>query len=189
MTKHGSCSMCSAHYGALHNPLYIDKAAAGNSQACVLHMGHDPNIHKRRPHKLSTINLIEINRLTEDKETTESLKMTEEEYNQIISKFGTGHRTELKCTGYDETSRKAREAASPDEELTESNFNRVNTEGFEKAVVLLKYWAEMTMREMFSKRKFRIMIDYDADKKKTDFAIYTPVGDGKGDIQQESPGN
>lgn len=41
--------MCSAHYGALHNPLYIYKAAAGNSQACVLHMGHDPGIHKRGP--------------------------------------------------------------------------------------------------------------------------------------------
>ena len=138
---------------------------------------------------MSTINLIEIKRLTEDKEIIESLKMTEEEYDQIVSQFGTGHGTELKCTGYDEASRKAREAASPDEELTESNFNRVNTEGFEKAVVLLKHWAEMTMREMFSKRKFRIMIDYDADKKKTDFAIYTPVGDGKGDIQQESLGN
>gem|GEM_PF-2448009 len=181
---------CAAHImGRCTIPFTLIKRQQANSQACVLHMGHDPNIHKRRLHKLSTINIIEINRLTEDKETTEALKMTEEEYNQIISKFGTGHGTELKCTGYDEASRKAREAASPDEELTESNFNRVNTEGFEKAVVLLKYWAEMTMREMFSKRKFRIMIDYDADKKKTDFAIYTPVGDGKGDIQQESPGN
>ena len=43
---------------------------------------------------------------------------------------------------------RAQAAVFPNEELKAENFNLVNTEGFEKAVVLLKCWAEMTMREM-----------------------------------------
>ena len=70
---------------------------------------------------------------------------------------------------------KAQAAVFPDEELKVENFNMVNTEGFEKAVVILKYWAEMTMREMFKKRNFRIEINYNAEAKKATFAIYTPT--------------
>ena len=75
---------------------------------------------------------------------------------------------------YSEALARAKAEAFPDEELKEENFNRVNTEGFEKAVVLLEYWAEVTMREMFKKRNFRIEINYNAEAKKVDFAIYTP---------------
>ena len=66
-------------------------------------------------------------------------------------------------------------AVFPNEELKAENFNLVNTEGFEKAVVLLKCWAEMTMREMFKEKNFRIEINYNAEAKKATFAIYTPT--------------
>lgn len=70
---------------------------------------------------------------------------------------------------------RAQAAALPGEELKTENFNRVNTEGFEKAVVLLKYWTEMTMREMFKESNFRIETNYNAEARETDFAIYTPT--------------
>ena len=128
---------------------------------------------------------ISIRRLTEDGETTEILKMTQEEYNQIISIYGTGQKSEQKMVHYSDALALAQVAAFPDEELKEENFNRVNTDGFEKSVVLLKHWADMTMREMFKKRNFRIEIKYNAEERKTSFAIYTPIEDGKDDIQQE----
>lgn len=80
-----------------------------------------------------------------------------------------------KDTDFTEALMLAQAAVFPEEELKIENFNRVNTEGFEKAVVLLKCWAEMTMREMFKKRNFRIEINYNAEAKKVDFAIYTPT--------------
>lgn len=80
---------------------------------------------------------------------------------------------------------KAQAAVFPDEELKVENFNMVNTEGFEKAVVILKYWAEMTMREMFKKRNFRIEINYNAEAQKTTFAIYTPTKCNEENNKQE----
>lgn len=61
---------------------------------------------------------------------------------------------------------RAQAAVFPNEELKAENFNLVNTEGFEKAVVLLKCWAEMTMREMLKEKNFRIEINYNAEAKK-----------------------
>lgn len=90
----------------------------------------------------------------------------------------------MKEKTYSERLELAKAATFPDEELKEENFNSVNTDGFEKAVVLLKYWAEMTMREMFKKRNFRIEINYNAEAKKTDFAIYTPIAKGQADSQK-----
>jgi hypothetical protein len=80
---------------------------------------------------------------------------------------------------------RAQAAVFPDEELKAENFNLVNTDGFEKAVVLLKCWAEMTMREMCKEKNFRIEINYNAEAKKTTFAIYTPTAKEQSDSQQE----
>jgi hypothetical protein len=80
---------------------------------------------------------------------------------------------------------RAQAAVFPNEELKAENFNLVNTEGFEKAVVLLKCWAEMTMREMLKEKNFRIEINYNAEAKKTTFAIYTPTAKEQSDSQQE----
>lgn len=129
-----------------------------------------------------------IRRLTDDgqiTEVTEVLEMSQTEFDQITSTYGTGKRTTKKQVHHSDALSKAQAAVFPDEELTEENFDRVDTDGFEKAVVLLKHWADMAMREMFKKRNFRIEINYNAEERKTSFAIYTPTEAGKADIQQE----
>lgn len=128
---------------------------------------------------MSSTASISISRITEDGETTEVLEMTQEEYNQILSRFGTGRKSKRKLVHYSEALKRAQAAVFPDEELAKESFNRIDTDGFEKAVVLLKCWSDMTMREMFKKRNFRIEINYNAEAKKTDFAIYTPIEGGK----------
>lgn len=133
-----------------------------------------------------SINIVSISCLNDDGEIIEALKMTKEEYAQVVSKFGTGHRVERKMVGYYETLDRAHAAASPDEELTEENFNWVNTKIFEKAVLIMKHWTEMTLNAILKNKNFRISINYNAEVQKTDFAIYTPVTDGKDGIQQES---
>ena len=125
-----------------------------------------------------------ITRTTNNGEVSEVLEMTQEEFDQIVLMYGTRKRTEQKLIHHNEALARAQAAVFPNEELKEENFNRVNTDGFEKAVVLLKHWAEMTMREMFKKRDFRIEVTYNAEERKTDFAIYTPIEDGKADIQK-----
>ena len=126
-----------------------------------------------------------ITRTTNNGEVSEVLEMTQEQFDKIVLMYGTGKRTEQKIIPYNEALTMAQTAVFPNEELKEENFNRANTDGFEKAVVLLKHWAEMTMREMVKKRNFRIEINYNAEAKKTDFAIYTPIEDGTSHIQQE----
>ena len=115
-----------------------------------------------------------IRRIGESKEVMETLKMTQEEFDQIVSQYGTGQREERKTEKYEYALKRAKVYALPDEELKEENFNRVNMDGFQKAVVLLSRWTEMIMSELFKKRSFRIEITYNTEARKTDFAIYTP---------------
>lgn len=90
---------------------------------------------------------------------------------------------------YADALKMAQAATFPNEELKEENFNRVNTDGFEKAVVFLKYWAEMVQRVMLNEKNFRIEINYNAEAKKTDFAIYTPIKDVSSGTTQEHQEN
>lgn len=76
---------------------------------------------------------------------------------------------------YSEALAQAQVATFPKEELKEENFNRVNTDGFVKSVVLLKHWAEMVERVMLKEKNFRIEINYNAEAQKATFAIYTPM--------------
>lgn len=115
-----------------------------------------------------------IRRIGESKEVMETLKMTQKEFDQIVSQYGTGQREERKTEKYEYALKRAKVYALPDEELKEENFNRVNMDGFQKAVVLLSRWTEMIMSELFKKRSFRIEITYNTEARKTDFAIYTP---------------
>ena len=128
---------------------------------------------------------ISIHRQADDGESTEILRMTQEEYDQIISCYGTGKRFEYKMVDYDEDFERAQAAVLPNEELREENFNRVNTGGFEQTVVLLNRWSEMAMSEMFKERNFRIEINYNAKDKKSTFAIYTPMASAQDDNEQE----
>lgn len=81
----------------------------------------------------------------------------------------------------------ARAEAHPGEELKAENFNRVDAGGFEAAAVLLQRWTDMIVREMFQNKKLRIEINYDAEQKKTRFAIYTPITSERHDSQEGCP--
>ena len=59
----------------------------------------------------------------------------------------------------------------PDEEL--SYYNRVDTDGFIKAVAVLKKWLELLEKSIFENKKFRAEIIFDSEGMKTDFNIYT----------------
>ena len=97
-----------------------------------------------------------------------------------------------KDLGYFEALEKAMKAAQPGEELIPENFNRVNTEGFEGLVVILKRWSEMIFDAVFQlnttlkRNGFRMELIYNAETKKTSLAIYTPTKDGKDGNKQES---
>lgn len=86
---------------------------------------------------------------------------------------------------YSERLELAKIATFPGEELKEENFNRVNTDGFEKAIVTFKKWFEMTLEAMQKHKSFRIEITYNAEASKSDFCIYTPIEDGTGGNRQE----
>lgn len=119
--------------------------------------------------------LTTIKRRDENGETKIPLKMTEEEFEQVVAEYTTGKRFEQKSTSYFERLKEAQAASRTGEELREENFNSVDTEGFEKAVVLLKHWTEMAMQALKESKKVRIVIDYNAEMLKTDFSVYTEI--------------
>lgn len=79
-----------------------------------------------------------------------------------------------------------RKRANPNEELRWMNFNRVNTEGFEKSVVLFSKWLGIINEAMFKHRSLRIEIIYNAEDEKAEMYVYTPKHDEM-DNNQESP--
>lgn len=86
-------------------------------------------------------------------------------------KHENGQESKDNWENYSGALKKAQESALPDEELKEQNFNRVNTDGFQKAVVLLSRWIEMTMGELFKNRSkerntmIRVSLKDEADRR------------------------
>ena len=87
---------------------------------------------------------------------------------------------------YKKTLEEPRKRAHPNEELKWMNFNRVNTEGFEKGVVLFSRWLAIVEEAMFKQRSLRIEIIYNAEAEKAEMYVYTPKHDGTDNVQ-ESP--
>ena len=87
---------------------------------------------------------------------------------------------------YKKTLDEPRKSAHPNEELKWMNFNRVNTEGFEKGVVLFSRWLAIIEEAMFKQRNLRIEIIYNAEAEKAEMYVYTPKHDGTDNVQ-ESP--
>ena len=117
-----------------------------------------------------------------NKETCSALEMTEEEFQKIISIYGKGEPTIRKLKPYSERLQEAQKAALPGEELKEQNFETVDTDGFEKTVILLWGWITTLQRELTGDKGLRIEIKYDPKALKTQLAVYTPtkdVSDGK----------
>ena len=79
-----------------------------------------------------------------------------------------------------------RKRAYPNEELKWMNFNRVDTEGFEKGIVLFNGWLGIIQEAMFEHKSLRIEIIYNAEAEKAEMYVYTSKHD-ETDNAQESP--
>lgn len=120
----------------------------------------------------------------ENSEETVSLVLTNEEYEEIVSKYG----TERKIMKTDDNDfERAQKAALPGETLSKYYRSLPETEGFEKAVVTFNRFFYMLQDAMFRHKKFRAVINYDAEKFRTEMYIYTPKGSGEDDSQQVDP--
>lgn len=117
-----------------------------------------------------------------DIDTATRVIRTVELANESINRVLSG---ELVYRPYELAMLEAQEAAQTGESFKESNFNRLMTDGFEKTVVALKRWADMTAMAMAANKQFRIEIKYNAEEMKTDFCIYTPSGRVLHDTLQE----
>lgn len=112
-----------------------------------------------------------------NKETCAALEMTEEEFQKIISIYGKGEPTIRELKPYSERLQEAQKATLPGEELKEQNFETVDTDGFEKTVILLWGWITTLQRELTGDKGLRIEIKYDPKALKTQLAVYTPTKD------------
>ena len=79
-----------------------------------------------------------------------------------------------------------RKRAHPNEELRWMNFNRVDTEGFEKGIALFNRWLGIIHDAMFEHKSLRIEIIYNAEAEKAEMYVYIPKHDGTDNVQ-ESP--
>ena len=93
-----------------------------------------------------------------------SLKITAEEYEKLLAKHGTNFKTQR-------VYKTSLTTEMPDEKLDE--YNRVDTDGFIKAVVVFKKWLELLEKSIFENKKFRAEIIFDSEGMKTDFNFYT----------------
>lgn len=93
-----------------------------------------------------------------------NLKITAEEYEKLLAKHGTGFKTQR-------VHKTSVITKMPGEEL--SYYNRVDTDGFIKAVVTFKNWLEFLEKSICENKKFRAEIIFDSEGMKTDFNIYT----------------
>lgn len=93
-----------------------------------------------------------------------NLKITAEEYEKLLAKHGTNFKTQR-------VYKTSLTTEMPDEKLDE--YNRVDTDGFIKAVAVFKKWLELLEKSIFENKKFRAEIIFDSEGMKTDFNIYT----------------
>lgn len=112
-----------------------------------------------------------------EKKISCTLKVTEEEFEQIVKKYSTGKRYEKKYIPYSERVEEAKRAAGEDETLSKLNFIGIDSEVFIKGAAVLYSMLKILFRVMLNHDKFRIVIDYNAENLKTDFYIYTPNED------------
>lgn len=109
----------------------------------------------------------------ENGEVTDTLKMTREEYDQIISRFSNSHRTVKKLTPLDERIEKAKTVSYSGEVLKLERFGCVDSEGFVKALFLINAWSERIINMMHEHKSFRFVVDYDDEALKTDYYFLT----------------
>ena len=107
-------------------------------------------------------------------------KLQEQRWKEINSSFNHTKRkkgtdtAKRKYKNYWKAFADAKKDAHPDEELRLNLFNTVNTDSFERAIIIFSYWMEYMRRAMLGKKNFRTEIIYNAEEQKTEFRVYTP---------------
>lgn len=112
---------------------------------------------------------IVIKRRTDEGEIQARLDMPKEEFEKIISQYATWKRERKYIPSKERIS-----------EIQEINgepevFSNVDTEGFEKAIILMYEWSGMILDQMKKGKSFRSEIIYDAETLKTILGIYTSL--------------
>lgn len=114
-----------------------------------------------------------ITRRDENGERVESIEVTQEEFNQIVSKYSNGRSVTRKLIPRDECLNRIEQESGGEMKL--ERFNSVDTDGFEKGVVLFAHWLETLEQEMLKNKSLRIVIDYNAETLKTNFYVSKPI--------------
>lgn len=109
-----------------------------------------------------------IRQRSSEGEVTDTLKMSQEEYEEIITKFSTSHRF-LKYTSSVED---AKAAVPPGN--TFINVGCVDNDGFVKALYLMNTLTTQVLMLMKEHKSFRFVVSYDVEALKTDFYAYAP---------------
>lgn len=114
-----------------------------------------------------------ITRRDENGERVESIEVTQEEFDQIVNKYSNGRSVTRKLIPRDERLKRIEQESG--EEMKLERFNSVDTDGFEKGVVLFAHWLGTLEQAMLKNKSLRIVIDYSAETLKTDFYINKPT--------------
>lgn len=101
-------------------------------------------------------------------EITDTLKMTQEEYDDIIAKFSTSHRTFLRNIPLSEHIRDDNVVIPSENKLI--NFGSVDSEGFVKAFYLINSLSKRIIDAMKEHKSFQFVIVYEEEALKTDLA-------------------
>lgn len=115
-----------------------------------------------------------IVRRDESGERTEAIEVTQEEFNQIVSKYSMGRGGTRKLIPLDERTKRAEQEIG--EKMKLEKFHSVDADGFEKGVVMFARWLGSLEQAMLKNKSLRIVIDYNAETLKTDFYISKPIG-------------
>ena len=112
-----------------------------------------------------------IQRLKEGGMATDSIDMSQQEYEKLINQYSTGFHSEQKYIPF--TQKDAEKLARDNEMLI--GAGGVRTEGFEKAVVFLMTLMERIFQVTQKNKSFRMELFYNAETLKTNYCFFVPT--------------
>ena len=112
-----------------------------------------------------------ITRRDEHGEESAGLDLTKEEFEQIVNKHTNGHRDLKQSVSREKRMEEIKFEHEKLKNLELLDYRRVDTDGFEKGIVLFANWITSIEKQMRANKKLRIVIDYDAELLKADMSI------------------
>ena len=119
---------------------------------------------------------ITIRRRTLTEKEIIGLELPKEEYDRLVSQDGISK----------EVQRYEQKEPAPHPGEVPKSRNMVDKDGFERAVMVFRVWLDLMEKALLEDESFRIEVIYNAELLKTDFQIYIPANNEKGDTSQES---